>query len=146
MENTNSEGQKCICQVCHKCFMNMDKLRLHLNTAKNCRPKYSANKEIMEALKNDYQITTGKELFTCFGCGELHSLSTLTQHAETKANGICKKNYEALGLWTILKQNSKQKIEAKFTFYKKKTENRSENRNKIYLLQKKKCRQYLVLN
>merc|ERR1712001_416251 len=49
------------------------------------------------------------ELFICVGCGELHSLSTLTQHAETKANGICKKNYEALGLWTILKQNRNSK-------------------------------------
>ena len=73
------------CKACHKYFMNTERLRHHLNAVKKCRPKYNANDEMMEGLKNAYQIETGKELYSCVGCNELHSLSTITKHFENKA-------------------------------------------------------------
>ena len=65
----------------------------------------------MEALKNDYKLETGDELFNCVGCDELHSLSTIKQHAtkkgkKNKSKGTCQEKYEAIGQWEILKDNT----------------------------------------
>merc|ERR1712001_612746 len=138
-EKNNSEEQKCVCNACYKCFTKLDDLRLHLNTVKKCRPKYDANEEIMQALKNEYKIKTGNELFNCVGCDQLHSLRTISKHiairkGKTKNfNGTCKEKYEAIGQWTILNEKmTKFKAKQKHVLRnsKNKQKNNSKNRKK----------------